>query len=227
MLPVALLGTLAAAHAQHQMIVERLKAWDAAAPKPDEQRLATQVRGAAERIYPADNRCDVSALTIESARPAMADRFAFNGILRGTMRGAWFVTTRVPGCDDAPVRFMVMQNADESFHTVRVNRGISYAWESLISDTLPLAATAAYGALKRQNHECAFDGKAALGVTRIAAQDANLGEDVFGIRYSGAWAETWPMTLCGKTVEVRVNFRADGDGGAYTDLPGDEARILP
>jgi len=122
---------------------------------------------------------------------------------------------------------MLLQDTDKSFETIRVNRGVSYAWESLISDTLPLASMAAYVALKQHGQECDLDGGATLGVTRLASEDVDLGEDVYGARYSGSWAEIWPMTLCGKTVEVRVDFRADGDGGAYTDLPGDDVRILP
>ena len=89
---------------------------------------------------------------------------------------------------------MLMQNTDASFLTLRVNRGESYAWESLITDTMPLAAAAAYSALNRQNEVCDFDGNATLGVTRLGAKEADLGKDIYGVRYTGSWSEIWPVT---------------------------------
>lgn len=115
LLPLALLGPLAAAQAQHPLILERLKNWNSAAPQPDGQIISKEVRAAAAKIYVARNGCDASALTIENTRPATADRFAFTSVIQGTMRNAWFVTTSIPQCDVAPVRFMIMQSADGSF----------------------------------------------------------------------------------------------------------------
>lgn len=209
------------------MIVERLTAWNDAAPQPDRSVIMAEVRAAAQPLYAANPGCNLSNLTIENVRPATADRFAFNGIIGGTTRNAWFVSTLISGCDEAPVRFMVTQRADGTLHTVRVNRGASHAWESLIADTIPLAGMAAYAALRRSGHQCEFDGKASLGITRLASPARDLGGEIYGVRYSGSWSEIWPVTVCGKQVEVQVNFRADGDGGAFTDLPGDQARVVP
>lgn len=227
LLPLGLLGSSAAVHAQHPMIVERLKAWNDAAPQPDHAVIVAQVREAARPLYDTRAGCDLANLTIESVRPATADRFAFNGIVARATRNAWFVSTLMPDCDEAPVRFMVTRRADDTLHTVRVNRGISHAWESLLADTIPLAAVAAYSALRRGGHQCDFDGKASLGITRLASPAPNLGDEIYGVRYSGSWSEIWPVTICGKQVEVQVNFRADGDGGAYTDLPGESAHVMP
>lgn len=215
-----------AVHAQHPLILERLAAWNEAAPQPSDEILLGQVRSAVEEIYPASETCAATNVELEKAQPASADRFAFNALIRGTMRNAWFVTVRAPGCDGARVRFMVMQNADESFETIRVNRGESHAWESLISDTMPLVTMGAMGHFIRQGHECSPDSVASLGVTRIASEEANLGDDVYGIRYTGSWAEIWPIKMCGKTIEMQINFNADGDGGAYTNIPGDKIRIV-
>ncbi|WP_173207996.1 hypothetical protein [Sphingopyxis sp. BSNA05] len=73
----------------------------------------------------------------------------FNALIRKQMRNAWTLIVRLPGCDAAPVRFMVMQDTDDSLKTIRVNRGISYASDSLISDTLSSAWGAADIVLSR------------------------------------------------------------------------------
>lgn len=54
-----------------------------------------------------------------------------------------------------------------------------------------------------------------------------MGPEVYGVRYTGSWSEVWPITLCGRTVEVSVRFTADGDGGAYNNLKSAEAKLLP
>jgi len=66
-----------------------------------------------------------------------------------------------------------------------------------------------------------------MGVTRVAKEEPSLGADVYGVRYTGSWIEVWPIELCGRTIEVAVRFTADGDGGAYADLKGTEAKLLP
>lgn len=221
-----LLSSASAAYAQHPVVLERLESWSEATPAPTEAILTAEVRKAAADIYSADG-CTNSALAFEEIEPATADRFAFNAIIRGTMLNAWFVTVRLPECDNSAVRFMVMKNADDSFQTIRVNRGASNAWESLISDTLPLAQTAAAAALLREGVKCEIGSAAKLGATRIASEEADLSAETFGIRYSGSWSEIWPIETCNQNLEVLVVFQADGDGGAYTRLPGDQIRVLP
>ena len=49
---------------------------------------------------------------------------------------------------------------------------------------------------------------------------------MFGVRYQGSWSEIWPISSCNRTVEGLVTFIADGDGGAYTNLPGDQVKVL-
>jgi hypothetical protein len=122
---------------------------------------------------------------------------------------------------------MIMQDVDNSLETIRVNRGVSHAWESLVGDTLPSARLAASAALQREGIDCSGEDGTSLGVTRIASEEPDLGEETFGIRYSGSWTEVWPIETCNRIVEVLIRFTADGDGGAFTHIPGDEARVLP
>ncbi len=135
-------------------------------------------------------------------------------------------TARIPGCDPVPVRYMITRQLDDTLATVRVNRGNSHAWESLIGDTLPNAILAADAALERSGKKCR-DNKPVLGILRIESEQTGLGAKVFGIHYQGSWAEVWPVAMCGKIVEVTVEFTADGDGGAYTRIPGGRVRVLP
>tara|TARA_B100000519_G_C14081292_1_gene361674 strand:- start:19 stop:720 length:702 start_codon:yes stop_codon:yes gene_type:complete len=226
LLPIVFLSHSFAANAQHPLILERLNTWNEASPQPSNDVLAAEISDAIADIYSTAGRCNATGLQIEDARSAAADRFAFTALVRGTIRNAWFVTTRIPDCDDAPVRFMMIQNTGGEFKTIRVNRGRSYAWESLIGDTLPLANIAAAAALKRAGEPCSVDSKGSLGVTRVASEGEDLGMDVYGVRYSGKWTEIWPIEICDRTVEVAIEFTADADGGAFTNMPGDQARIL-
>lgn len=224
-LAVALFAVpLSSVQAQHPIILQRLEQASLAAPTPNTDLLADQVRLAAKNIYRDSETCQHSVV-IESVGPASADRFPFAGIARGTIRNAWFVTARLPGCDEALVRFSVTQNSDGSFHTIRVNRGRSYAWDSLIGDTLPLAYVGALAALKRAGVECEAEVPK-LGAVRISSEESDLGSEVYGIRYTGRWTEIWPLLVCDRTVEVPITFNADGDGGAYTNVAGDNVAIV-
>lgn len=226
-LPIALIAPIGFANAQHPMILERLNQWNNAGPVPQSSVLKAEIQTKTKAIYGASAACSNSETVIDKIQPATADRYSFNGILRGTTKNAWFVTARMPGCDPAPVRFMITQFSDNSLQTIRVNRGASHAWESLLGDTLPAAQLAAIAALKRAGVNCTADEKPSLGIIRIASEEPGIGADTFGVRYSGGWAEIWPITACKRTSEVVVRFTADGDGGASTHIPGAEIRILP
>lgn len=214
-------------NAQNPIILEILDKWNNAAPAPNETEVKTEIRTKALEVYGSSEVCKKSAIAIDHLESAAADRFSTNSLIRGAIRNAWFVTARIPGCDSVPVRFMIIQNNDKSFKTIRVNRGVSNAWDSLIGDTLPLARLAAVAAVHRTGHKCEGVEQSTLGIMRIASEDANLGKSVSGVRYTGKWAEIWPIQVCGKTVEVYIEFTADGDGGAYSNTKGAQHRILP
>lgn len=226
LLAFALSCIASSAHAQHALVLQKLNEWNDAAPAPSNERLKTEVLSTATNIYGSGDTCSNSEVQIDLVHPATAERFVFSAVLNQRMRNAWTVTARLPGCDSVPVRYMIMQNMDQSVRTIRVNRGVSYAWDSLINYTLPLAHLAALAALKRDGIDCADDAGFKFGVTRIASEDEGLGDDVFGVRYVGTWGEIWPIEACDRTVEVLVNFTADGDGGAYLDIPGDQIAVL-
>ncbi len=215
-----------AGYAQHPLILQRLSAWNAAAPQPAPSAIQEQVMKAAIAAQKRSGGCVPTGAVVDNVVPATSVRFVFQGIIAGQLKNAWTVTARHPNCGAEPVRYTISENSAGALTTIRTNRGLSLANESLISDTWPLALVQASATAKRNGLECDADG-ASLGVTRIAQEEPGLGAEVFGVRYAGSWSEVWAVELCGRSVEVTVRFTADGDGGAYTDLKGTEARLLP
>lgn len=222
----AFAATTTAGQAQHPLILQRLTSWNAAAPQPAPATIQEQVMTAAVAAQKSSGGCVPTSAVIDSVVPATSVRFVFQGILAGQLKNGWTATARHPNCDAAPVRYTISEDSAGTLATIRTNRGLSLANESLIGDTWPLAVIQAAVTAKRNGIEC--DPKSAtLGVTRVAKEEPGLGADVYGVRYTGSWSEVWPVELCGRTVEVTVRFTADGDGGAYTDLKGTEAKLLP
>ncbi|GMN13309.1 hypothetical protein [Altererythrobacter sp. MTPC7] len=213
------------AQAQHPLVKQRLQAWDNAAPTPSAAEIEPVVRQLLEELYPLSPACADGEIVIENVRPATADRFIFRSVAMRQLKNGWFVETRLPSCDSEPVRFQIMQTGDGSMRAIRVNRGNSIAWDSLFVDTLPLAKLAAISALKRMGVDCSEDTQFTLGATRVEARGEDLAEDSFGIRYSGSWAEVWPLVGCDHRVDILIEFTADGDGGAYTNIPGDRVAV--
>jgi hypothetical protein len=203
------------AQAQHALVLQKLNEWNDAAHTPPMDDLKQAVLTKAQAIYGSNETCDLSQMIIDNVQPATADRYVFNSVARRSLRNGWSVATRLPGCDAAPVRFMVMQGIDDSLNAIRVNRGKSHAWDSLFVDLLPIAYIGADARLKADGIECDSEGGHALGVVRVVSESDDLGEDIFGVRYKGSWQEVWPVLTCGRSVEISVEFTADGDGGAY------------
>lgn len=225
-LAVSLLTLSSPAAAQHPLVLQRLTQWNAAAPQPAPAIVQAEIMKAAAVAHQNSGGCLPTSAVVDSVTPATSSRFIFQGIAVGRMKNGWTVTVRHPNCGTTPVRYTIFQDSSGTLSTIRTNRGRSLANESLIGDTFPLAALQAVATLRKAGAEC--DVKAAtLGVTRVGKEEPGLGPDVFGVRYTGAWSEVWPITLCGRTVDVTIRFTADGDGGAYTNVPGDAATLLP
>ncbi|WBH17263.1 hypothetical protein [Sphingomonas radiodurans] len=170
--------------------------------------------------------CVPTSTVVDNVVPATSVKFVFQGILAGQLKNGWTVTARHPNCDATPVRYTISEDKAGVLTTIRTNRGLSLANESLIGDTWPLAVLQATAIARRNAFECDPSG-ANLGVTRVAKEEPDLGADVYGVRYAGSWSEVWPVELCNRTIEVTVRFTADGDGGAYTNLKSTEAKLLP
>jgi hypothetical protein len=93
-------------------------------------------------------------------------------------------------------------------------------------DTSMPAALAAHQKAVSLGKSC--DGKdLKMGPTRIADESKDLGPDLYGIRYTGTWTEIWRFETCGAKFDVPVEFRPDGDGGAYTNIKADTIKVVP
>ncbi|WP_415643735.1 hypothetical protein [Sphingomonas antarctica] len=226
---MALLAAVMAssATAQHPLILAKLKGWNDAAPAPPSAMLNAEVMKTAIAVQGRNGGCLPTSAVIDRLQPATAERYIFNGLIRGQIRNGWTEIVRHPNCGPEVTRYMTMQQTDGTLNTVRVNRGVSYAHDSLIGDTVPLASLAADQSLRKAGAGCEVSKPGTLGVIRIASEDPGLGPDIYGVRYAGGWSEIWPVSLCGRTVEVLVHFLADGDGGAYTDIKDEAAKLLP
>lgn len=212
--------------AQHPIILQRLTAWNAAAPQPAATTIKAQVMSAAIATQKRFGGCVPASAVVDSVAPATSAKFVFQGIIAGRLKNGWTVTAHHPNCGSTPARYTISQDSAGALTTIRTNRGRSLANESLIGDTWPLAVVQAIATAKRNGVECAATNPT-LGITRVVKEEPGLGADVYGVRYTGSWSEVWPVELCRRTVEVTVRFTADGDGGAYTDLTGSEAKLLP
>ncbi len=203
------------AHAQHALILQKLQEWNASAPQPSNDELLKPVREVAQKIYKDNANCLAKGITVDTVEPATAERYVFTEVAFRRMKNAWTMAIRHPGCDDASVRYMVMQSLDGSMTAIRVNRGQSYAHDSLIGDTLQLVILGVDAKFAQSGLTCIGDSKSKLGIVRIEKEESDLKPATFGVRYSGTWSEIWPIEKCGRIVEIPVSFTADGDGGAY------------
>lgn len=210
------------ASGQHPLVKQKLMDLNAAAPPPAGEVVRAKIVEAAKAVYPDKPDCTAAGLTIEPLAPATAERSVFNGALSRHLRNGWTVIAHHPNCDDAPVRYMIVEDAAGALRTIRVNRGQSYAHESLIADTWRVAVMGVSAFLTRMKTPCEDWQSAKLGVTRVV-EEQGLGPDILGVRYAGSWTEIWPVTMCGETIEIAIIFTADGDGGASYQIPG--ARI--
>lgn len=223
---LALAATLpASVAAQHPLVLERLRNWDTAVPAPKTEVAAAEVTKAAAAIQKRGGGCLATSTIVESITSATGVRFVLQSVIAGQIKNAWTIVARHPNCGEV-VRYTMVQDNGDNFSVIRTNRGRSHANESLIGDTFPLAALQAAATLNRAGTRC-DPQSATLGVTRITKEEPDLGPETYGVRYSGSWSEAWPVALCGRTIEVGIRFTADGDGGAYQDLKGIEAKLLP
>ncbi len=214
-----------ATYAQHPIVLEKLRAWDNATPPPPRALMTAEVMKAAAAVQKRSGGCIASSAVIEKVSPATGVRFVFQGILSRQIKNAWTIVAQHPNCGPEVTRYAIVERKDGIHYTIRINQGRSHANESLIGDTLPLAILGAETALKRAGVKC-IDARAALGITRVTQEEPDLGPEIDGIRYTGSWSEVWPISMCGRSVEVLVRFTGDGDGGAHHEIKGGAIRVV-
>jgi len=221
-----LAATATAASAQNPLVLNRLRELDAKAPQPSTAELQASLLSTAKALGQAKSTCVPSAVKVQEVAPITGDRAVLAAALAGQIRNAWTLYAAHEGCPvTGPFRYMVVQKADGALLAPLVNQGRTFANPTLMRDTSAGAALAALQKAKSLDPQCTGDTME-MGPTKVAAQSADLGPEVFGVRYVGSWTEIWRFTTCGKSLDVPVEFRADGDGGAYTNVKGSEVLVV-
>ena len=205
------------APAQNPAVLARIENMNRQAPQPSaEQIRAALVESAAARG--AAGECVPRDLTVTEVRAATGVRAVLQGIVSGQIRNGWLAYATHGGCPAAgPFRYLIVQRQDGSLIAPLVNEGRSFANPSIMRDTSAHAALSVYA--KASEADAACDGRdMRMGPTRVVGQSDDLGPEVYGVRYVGSWREVWRFETCGRAFDVPVEFRADGDGGAYTNV---------
>jgi len=219
----------APALAQNQMVIDKLTELNAEAPPPAIADIAQAVDQEAKRVADAKKTCAPTAIELEKPVPITGDRSVLNDVIARRLLNAWTIYAKQSGCAAIPeiVRYIVIKKADFSLAVFVVNHGRTNANPTLIRDTFKLAALGGFIAVKKLDSACDPKDLPQLLDMRIAEESADLGPALFGVRYTGTWSEIWRFRVCGRDADVKVDFRPDGDGGAYTNVPGSGVTIVP
>lgn len=224
----AALGCAASsAAAQNQMVLDRIRQMNEQAPQPSAEQVLTAITASAAAMGAATGRCVPNAITVTEVTPATGARDVLQGVVGGQLRNGWVAYATHTGCPSTgPFRYIVLQRADGTLMAPLVNEGRSIANPTIMRDTSAQAAVVAFQKARQLDASC--DGSDMdMGPTRVTGQSADLGPDVYGVRYVGSWTEVWRFRTCGRSFDVPVEFRADGDGGAYTEVKGTEIVVVP
>ncbi|HEX8623931.1 MAG TPA: hypothetical protein VF782_02510 [Allosphingosinicella sp.] len=216
----------AMASAQHPMVLAKLQEINAKAPQPAVAKIEAAVIETLKAMAAARGTCVPQKLTIADVAPATGSRDVLQGVVGGQLRNGWTAYATHGGCPGTePFRYLIIEKSDGSLLALQVNEGRSLASPAIMRDTSMQAALMALQKAKSLDSKC--DGRdMAMGAARVVGQSKDLGPQIYGARYVGTWSEAWRFTTCGKTFEVTVHFTPDGDGGAYTNVKGDQVAVV-
>jgi hypothetical protein len=221
----ALLSLSSPILAQQQIVLDKLKELNAKAPQPPMEELNAAVSDTAVAYAKARSECAPQAVKLSDVAPITGATGVLTGVIAGKLRNAWTVYAQHAGCPGgAPVRYMILQLADGSLRAVHVNEGRTFANPMIMRDTSLSAALAAAQKGKALDPGCIGESMK-MRSTRVTSQSADLGPEVYGVRYKGRWTEVWQFQTCGHTFGVPIEFTPDGDGGAYTKVEADKIAV--
>jgi hypothetical protein len=226
MLLSALISFSSPVLAQQQLVLDTLRDLNAKGPQPALADLNGAVAGTAKAFAEANKTCVPKSVKLSDVAPITGARGIMAAVMAGRLRNAWTVYAEHIGCSDGNlIRYMVLQSSDGSLKAVRVNEGRTFANPVLMRDTSLNAALAALQKGKSLDATCT-GRPMKMGPTRVTSQSADLGPEIYGVRYVGKWTEIWQFETCGKKFDVSVEFSPDGDGGAYTNVVSDQVVVV-
>ncbi len=224
MVASALLFSSSAAWGQNPLVIEKLDQLNAAHPTLDLNDAKVAILKTAKSLAEKKSKCVPVDIQLRQPVAITGDPALLPTILSGQIKNAWKVYAQSEGCGSLPIdRYSVIDFADGRRLAVRVNSGESNSSMKLMRDTSMTAALQAYQAAKSKSPSC--DGKDLDMIsTNIVSQTDDLGPEIYGVRYVGGWIENWRFSTCGLIFDVPVNFTADGDGGAYSNIKADTVK---
>ncbi|MFL6725656.1 MAG: hypothetical protein ACJ8FS_03960 [Sphingomicrobium sp.] len=213
--------------AQQPPVMQKLTELNAAAPQASMSDLQAAAAINAKAYSAAKKTCAPASLTVSEVTPVTGAGVILQAVLSGKIRNAWTLYANHVGCPgDDTIRYLVLQLADGSLKAARVNQGRTLANPTIMRDTSSMAALAALRQAKLLDSNCKGDDMA-MGPTRVVGKSKDLGPEQFGVRYVGGWSEVWQFRTCGKKFDVPIDFNADGDGGAYTNVKASAVTLAP
>lgn len=224
---VALSALAGPALAQQPLVLQKITALNAGAPQPAMADLQIAVVTNAKAYAAAKASCSPTSVTIAEVAPITGAGVILQSVLSGKIRNAWTLYASHAGCPgDKEIRYMVLQLPDGSLKAARVNQGHALANPAIMRDASTTAALAALARAKALDPACKGDDMT-MGPTRVITKSKDLGPEIFGVRYVGGWSEVWQFRTCGKSFNVPIDFAADGDGGAYTNVKASGVTAAP
>jgi hypothetical protein len=209
------------------LVLQRLNEINAKAPQPSLAELQAAVETGAKAYSAAKNTCAPASVKVSEVAPISGAGVILPSILGGKIRNAWTLYAKHVGCrGEDTIRYMVLQLPNGSLRGARVNEGRSFANPTIMRDTSAMAALAALRQAKAIDPACTGDDMA-MGPTRVTVKSKDLGPETYGVRYVGSWSEVWQFRTCGKKFDVPIDFTADGDGGAYTNVKASAVTVAP
>tara|TARA_R110000824_G_scaffold177839_4_gene357369 strand:- start:2488 stop:3198 length:711 start_codon:yes stop_codon:yes gene_type:complete len=215
-----------AALGQNQLILDKLKQLDAAHPTLEMSAAKAAIFDTAKRFADEKGECLPTDVQLEQPVAITGDPAILPALLSGQIKNAWKVYAQYQGCGNRAVdRFSVIDFADGKRIALLVNSGATNSSMKLMRDTSMLAAMQAYQAAKSKAPSC--DGKDLEMIgAQIVSEADDLGPELYGVRYVGGWTENWRFSTCGLIFDVPVQFTADGDGGAYTNIKAENVQQI-
>ena len=221
----ALLSVSSPVLAQQPMVLDKLNELNAKAPLPSMEELKAAVSDTALAYAKARSECAPQAVTLSDAAPITGAGGVLTEVIAGKLRNAWTIYAQHVGCSGStPVRYMILQLADGSLRAIHVNEGRTFANPMIMRDTSLSAALAAAQKGRALDPRCTGESMK-MRSTRVTSQSADLGPELYGVRYKGRWTEVWQFQTCGHTFDVPIEFTPDGDGGAFTKVEVDKIAV--
>jgi hypothetical protein len=192
---------------------------------PAEDVLRAALRKATVGYAAKSYQCQqVSQVVIGDVRYGLLDAATERLLDRGVIKSVWHFFGSANFCGKKKMhKYALLQKRNGEYDAFILIPGTSYAWASLLRDVTRAVNGAVFFESVKKNPDCAKNEPLRFTNSQVV-KDKKVGPQVFGIRYEGQWREKWTIERCGLEIFVLINFKADGQGGAYFGVPGKKVK---